>query len=342
MAICCSHQHFHIFKRNLWNAFDSYFTAEKEKIPSIIEDLYTQLNSINIDKAIKIKDQYQDFWCHFNGIKDIDYLLPLNQSMNDSVYLPLHYLYDETDDSSIMLLLQTFKEQTMIIYDAVLSEKSVLFHGYNLPSWFISKFAQSASILTHPIPVNFKKRVFPFVHLASISFTRIQGYIAGCNNPMFQEGEFGWDIYCDINTGKILDKSKNYKMGNENYLFIKRVLAGMNVGKERWVREQFQIYTQSIIEEAFIGRQSQQFEEKVLSWRHTESYKSFIENNYIDLTKNNAFHSSVRKIKNSKNDVELEGNLKLFVEKIKNDQDIIEVSLNNIINYIFNNHYNLN
>lgn len=313
LSICCPHTHFQMYKFIMWDHFEKLFTVEKGPLLlERMEALYHKICLPKLSNALEFKVSKQDFFNYFNGKQEIQ--MPLENKDGDTMFLPLHYLQDETDDTSILTLLDTFKENIMLIYDALLLDKPVLFHGHNIPNWVICRYVLSALLLCHPIG-SMEAKVFPFVHLASISFQHVKGFIAGCNNPMFQEGEFEWELFCDISTGKIIDKSKS-RISHHDTSFIKKLMGESSCG-EGWIREQFQLYTQSLIDDALNDNRESPNYPKIQKWRSSDSHRLFLEKKYLILTERTELYASMKRIKNSKPGEDLSQNVKAFFKLIR-------------------------
>lgn len=46
--------------------------------------------------------------------------------------------------------------------------------------------------------------VCSYANLTDLEFLKVEGYIAGVTNPMFQQKREWWDVCCDIATGQVI------------------------------------------------------------------------------------------------------------------------------------------
>ena len=94
---------------------------------------------------------------------------------------------DQIASTSIMNLIIKFGKQTMMLYDALLSEKRILMAGqldYSISS--IIDFVLAASSLVSPPFYSVHNNVFPHVHLKEIgTLAKEPCFIAGVTNPTF-------------------------------------------------------------------------------------------------------------------------------------------------------------
>ncbi|KNC97600.1 uncharacterized protein SPPG_07069 [Spizellomyces punctatus DAOM BR117] len=95
----------------------------------------------------------------------------------------------------------------IVLMNALLSEKRVLFLGDKRPSGEVAHYVLAACALAGgggSILRGFAERCFPYVSLAGLDYLlAVPGYIAGVTNPVFEEQPAWWDVLCNINTGKI-------------------------------------------------------------------------------------------------------------------------------------------
>ncbi|KAJ3087342.1 hypothetical protein HK102_011299, partial [Quaeritorhiza haematococci] len=95
----------------------------------------------------------------------------------------------------------------IILLDALLAEKRVLFLGYQRPAGEVANYVLAACAMAGgggAVLRGFAERCFPYVSLAGLDgLLAVPGYIAGVTNPVFEEQTSWWDVLCNINTGKI-------------------------------------------------------------------------------------------------------------------------------------------
>lgn len=123
--------------------------------------------------------------------------LPLNQTSDD--VSANHFQLSVRD------LLVRFRQQTLVIFNALLMGKRVMFLGYGLASDAVCRAVLSALLLVSP-PLGgvLRPRVFPYCNLFSLDFLDVPGFVAGATNPMFRQHRAWWDVLCDLATGEVL------------------------------------------------------------------------------------------------------------------------------------------
>lgn len=95
----------------------------------------------------------------------------------------------------------------MIIINAILSDKRVVFLGDKRPAGEVAEYVISAGYIAGAggmvIP-GITERLFPYTGLSSVDYLlSVPGYVAGVTNPVFEEQTGWWDILCNISTGKV-------------------------------------------------------------------------------------------------------------------------------------------
>ena len=123
------------------------------------------------------------------------------------MHLPLFTDHDEVGGVGVAPLLDTFGEQTMLIYNAILTKRRVLFIGHGLESWTVCRLVLAVVTLMRPLR-GLLDRCFPYAHLTNLDFLSVGGYIAGVTNPIFEQHEEWWDILCNCCNGEVTTKTK--------------------------------------------------------------------------------------------------------------------------------------
>jgi len=101
----------------------------------------------------------------------------------------------------------------MIIYDAILNKKRVMFYaGKGISAQQLSQFVCAAGLLVSPPIYGILQRIFPFCSWNDLYFLNCNGYIAGVKNPLFKTRNNWYDIFCDIETGQIIGKIEDYSL----------------------------------------------------------------------------------------------------------------------------------
>ncbi|RPA86583.1 spindle pole body interacting protein [Ascobolus immersus RN42] len=98
-----------------------------------------------------------------------------------------------------------FTHPIIILINALLTEKRIIFLGHNKPSGLVADHVLAACALASGgILRGFTRHAFPYTDLSKIDeLLRVQGFIAGVTNPNFANKPEWWDVLCDIQTGRI-------------------------------------------------------------------------------------------------------------------------------------------
>jgi len=150
---------------------------------------------------------------------------------------------------NIEQLISVFKESTMIIYDALLNDKKIMFIGEtSTPCEVLSKYVFTCASL---LPVfGISKRLNPYKNLYDLDFLNSVNCVYGVTNPIFKMKNTYWDIMCEIDTGKITLNDGYKKIYNsqnrdsDNY-FIKEIMFKMKNDfiSEYEIKRYFKIYS---------------------------------------------------------------------------------------------------
>ncbi|KAI8869398.1 spindle pole body interacting protein [Ramicandelaber brevisporus] len=97
--------------------------------------------------------------------------------------------------------------QIILLINALLTQKRVLFLGHGRPAGEVADFVLAACALGSGcggVLRGFANRAFPYTNLTNLdALLSMPGYIAGVTNPMFEDHPQWWDVLCNIITGKI-------------------------------------------------------------------------------------------------------------------------------------------
>ncbi|RMX64875.1 hypothetical protein DD238_004433 [Peronospora effusa] len=256
----------------------------------------------------------------------------------DDISIPLQFKIcstdDQHDDGTLTQLLQTFGDQTMILFNAVLTGQRVIMLGYNRPAGEVCNFVLATSSLVCPPLFGLIHRQYPYVvcllewresfllvviqsfivdsyaNLTDLGFLTTPGFIAGVTNPMFKTKREWWDVLCDISTGEVFVSSPVEK---EDYdasdrTFVLEVLDGVAAGcDEEWVRCMFEEYMLKNVVDITMGeanyldpdalaKRSAINIKRITKWTRTDSYKCF-----MDSPQRSHFHSPAFNISYSHN-----------------------------------------
>lgn len=93
----------------------------------------------------------------------------------------------------------------MVLLNALLTQKRVIFLGHNLPSSEVAEAVLAACALASGgLLRGFTRHAFPYTDLTKIDdLLKVPGFIAGVTNPAFSLKTEWWDVLCDLSTGKV-------------------------------------------------------------------------------------------------------------------------------------------
>ncbi|KAI5121699.1 hypothetical protein M0805_002092 [Coniferiporia weirii] len=144
------------------------------------------------------------------------------------IKMPISTFPEEVGDYSLISLIQTFSvpntiisgpqhphlhtngnmtHPIIILFNALITNKRVIFLGYQRPAGQVSSVVLAACALGSgcgAVLRGFISRAFPYANLTNREeWEKIPGYIAGVTNPIF-ESAGSWDLLCDIGTGRMV------------------------------------------------------------------------------------------------------------------------------------------
>lgn len=144
------------------------------------------------------------------------------------IKLPLATFPEEVGDYSLIQLIQTFStplvtvtgplhphlhsngsltHPIIILFNALITGKRVLFLGHNIPAGQVANYVLSACALGSGCGVGmrgFIERAFPYAGLAGgEDWASTPAYIAGATNPIL-ETSIAWDLLMDIGTARVV------------------------------------------------------------------------------------------------------------------------------------------
>ena len=93
----------------------------------------------------------------------------------------------------------------IVLLNALLTQKRVIFLGHNLPSSDVAEAVLGACALASGgLLRGFTRHAFPYTDLTKIDdLLKVPGFIAGVTNPAFAHKTEWWDLLCDISTGRM-------------------------------------------------------------------------------------------------------------------------------------------
>ena len=98
----------------------------------------------------------------------------------------------------------------IVLVNAVLTQKRVIFLGHNRPSGEVADIVLAACALASGgVLRGFTRHAFPYTDLTKIDeLLNVPGFIAGVTNPAFSHHPEWWDLMCDIPTGRMKISNK--------------------------------------------------------------------------------------------------------------------------------------
>ncbi|KAJ5483962.1 Protein mesA [Penicillium diatomitis] len=98
-----------------------------------------------------------------------------------------------------------FTHPIIVLVNAILTQKRVIFLGHNRPSGEVAEAVLAAcAIASGGILRGFTRHAFPYTDLTKIDdLLKVPGFIAGVTNPTFANHPEWWDVLCDLPTGRM-------------------------------------------------------------------------------------------------------------------------------------------
>lgn len=145
------------------------------------------------------------------------------------VRIPLQTFPEEVGEYSLIQLVQTFSSPNalnyngplhphlhtsgvlthpiILLFNALVTQKRIMFLGHGLPAGVVAQMVLAACALGSGcggVLEGYARRAFPYCNLTIYEdFKAVPGYIAGVTNPIFELHTEAWDVFCNIETGKI-------------------------------------------------------------------------------------------------------------------------------------------
>ena len=196
IAIATRLQILDTFKPLLTLALDAYYRTESE---DVLSDLFNTLNEVRFDDSnIGKKEQMMQ--------KDDSLTVSIKfHGINMRLSYPQSIGTDEITGVSVRALFRKFRRNNGMshIYNAIFTQRRVIFVGHNLSSDLIANMVLSACLLVSPSIEGTLKRAYPYACLTAMQFLQISGYIAGVTNPIFEQRQEWFDILCNVATGEV-------------------------------------------------------------------------------------------------------------------------------------------
>ncbi|KAI8415472.1 hypothetical protein FOFC_05095 [Fusarium oxysporum] len=98
----------------------------------------------------------------------------------------------------------------IVLANALLTQKRIIFLGYNMPSGEVAEAVLAACALASGgILRGFTRHAFPYTDLTKIDdLLNVPGFIAGVTNPTFELHPEWWDVLCDLPSGRVKISTK--------------------------------------------------------------------------------------------------------------------------------------
>jgi hypothetical protein len=103
-----------------------------------------------------------------------------------------------------------YTHPVIVLANALLTQKRVIFLGYNRPSGEVAEAVLAACALASGgILRGFTRHAFPYTDLSKIDdLLKVPGFIAGVTNPTFENHPEWWDVLCDLPSGRVKISNK--------------------------------------------------------------------------------------------------------------------------------------
>lgn len=92
----------------------------------------------------------------------------------------------------------------IVLVNAMLTQKRVVFLGHNLPSKEVAESVLAACALVSGNGVlrGFTRYAFPYMDLSKVNeLLQVPGFVAGVTNPAWESHDEWWDLLCDLGKG---------------------------------------------------------------------------------------------------------------------------------------------
>lgn len=344
LAVCTRHNYIHIYKPFILLALQRYYAQPSEEV---LADLYQSLNEMDTDK-MPILNYNQKLILRATTDRSKHFFTTAVQYIGTkmNVQLPLAGFPDEVGDYSVISLVQKFGPAVMMIYNAILSEKRVLFLGFGCSAGEVCNYVLAASSMMCPPLTGLIGRVFPYTNLCYLDFLTVPGYLTGVTNPMFEEHPEWWDLLCNISTGKVTlnpnlvtDVPEKYERSDVELMSEVTYSVSSHYGEDK-VRSLFQDYTQHLVDMAFEEEEFASEEEKTMeydinkarldSWKKTGTFQNQIYNRELrqrmSTIRDPMVPRYIRKLRKKKSlpESEVLAMYKSFLAAIKTDDQLLE------------------
>ncbi|KAJ6229744.1 arf3-interacting protein [Anaeramoeba flamelloides] len=298
LAIASKFQFISIFKPILMLHLDKTF-QKKDSYEEIVADLYKLLNSFEIGEQIQLIEQQKQINRTLTQLPQVYTTELAVDNIQIPIRIPLNMLEDEMLNLSLISLVNDFQESIMVLFNAILMNKRIIFVGYELSAGFVCETVLSSILMVCPPLRGVIRRTFPYANLPTIGlFENVPGYIVGTTNPLFATKNRYWDVLCDVKKKAIqinpdlLSEMQNTPYHEYDQNFIKSVMYSItNLSSENEIRFMFQEYATHVLlmtsqDEAFINKNTQQLEtsanqSRIGLLKNTDNFKTFLQDREI-------------------------------------------------------------
>lgn len=157
------------------------------------------------------------------------------------IRVPMTVFDEDVGDYTIIELVQTFGQNVttfpgpyfpwlhtngahthpiMLIFNAILCHKRVMFLGHGLPANHVARMVLAACAMvtgSGQILRGVTETAFPYTNLASLEvLEQFDGFVAGTCNPRFEELPQTWDVLCNLETGKVTVSKELRGLGGDD------------------------------------------------------------------------------------------------------------------------------
>ncbi|EFC40537.1 predicted protein [Naegleria gruberi] len=180
-------------------------------VQTLVEHIFETCNSIDLSSMKLYTAQEKLFWRYTiakkkhtthnlmiryqygNKVEQFPTSIPICLSDNE-----IQYQLNGITQTSLCRLVTNFKENTMLIFNAILYQKRIVFFsGQQLAGQVVNTLL--SSLVMFPFLHDLlKKRTFPYASFSNLEFLDVEGYIVGVCNPMFAQREEYYDLLVDI------------------------------------------------------------------------------------------------------------------------------------------------
>ncbi|MCJ1307840.1 hypothetical protein MMC25_001488 [Agyrium rufum] len=93
----------------------------------------------------------------------------------------------------------------IVLFNALLTQKRIIFLGHNRPSAEVAEAVLAACALASGgLLRGFTRHAFPYTDLSKKDdLLKVPGFLAGVTNPAFAFHQEGWDLLCELPTGRM-------------------------------------------------------------------------------------------------------------------------------------------